>query len=103
MCLCGGLGSSPYVYRRFQEYCNDKLDGECEVLKDARPQSSVVRGACIRGLNGNTVLSKKAKRCYGVGVHRPFREGVDDEKKAYWCPAKQQKRARGYVAWFIVL
>lgn len=103
MCLCGGLGSSPYVHRRFQDFCGERLDGECEVLRDHRAWSAVVRGAAIRGLNGNTVLAKKAKICYGIAIHRKFVEGVDNEEDSFWCKAKDEKRARGYIAWFIVV
>lgn len=100
MCLCGGLGSSEYMWRRFQGYVKEKLDGKCEIFTDDRAWSAVVRGAAIRGLSGSLVLSKRAKRAYGIGIHQTFQEGVDDEADMWMCPAKG-KRARGYVSWTI--
>lgn len=98
MCLCGGLGSSEYVWRRFQQYKMEKLNGQCTIFTDRRAWSAVVRGAAIRGLTGSLVLSKKAKRAYGIGIHQAFRDRVDDEKDMVMCPVKG-KRARGYVYW----
>lgn len=96
MCLCGGLGSSEYVWKRFKEYSIAKLQGKCAIFTDSRAWSAVVRGAATRGLCGSLVLSKTAKRAYGIGIHQEFREGIDDEEDAWECPTKG-KRANGYV------
>lgn len=100
MCLCGGLGSSEYVWTRFQEYIQDRLDGNCEIFTDERAWSAVVRGAAVRGLSGSLVLSKRAKRAYGIGIHQAFRKGHDKERDAFICDIKG-KRADGYVYWVI--
>lgn len=97
MCLCGGLGSSEYVWRRFQQFAKEELQN-CSVFADARAWSAVVRGAAIRGLNGSVVLTKKAKRAYGIGIHQAFREDVDKEGDIILCPVKG-KRAKGYIYW----
>lgn len=98
LCLCGGLGSSEYVWKQFKQYVKDKLDDKCAIFTDKRAWSAVVRGAAIRGLSGSLVLSKRAKRAYGIGIHQAFREGIDDERDAELCPVKG-KRARGYLYW----
>ena len=98
ICLCGGLGSSEYVWARFREFSQEHLRGKCHIFTDGRAWSAVVRGAAIRGLSGSLVLSRKAKRCYGIGVHQEFREGVDNEEDAHYCPVKG-KRAEGYIHW----
>lgn len=100
MCFCGGLGSSEYIWRRFNEYANDKVKGGCQTFQDIRAWSAVARGAATRGLSGSLVLSKRAKRAYGIGIHQTFRDGVDDERDLEICPIKG-KRARGYVSWTI--
>lgn len=98
--LCGGLGSSTYVWKKFEEYCTGKLKGEVVLMTDDRAQSSVLRGATIRGLEGSMVLSRKARRYYGVGVHQPFREEFDNEERAFECPVGG-KRAPGYIDWAV--
>lgn len=99
ICLCGGLGNSEYVWQRFTEFCKGELQG-CELVTDPRAWSAVVRGAAVRGLDGNAVLSKRSKRAYGLGVHQAFRDGVDDEADAFECPVNG-KRARGYIDWAV--
>ena len=60
--LAGGLGTSSYVWQQFSSFCDKNLKGKCELLTDPQAWSAPVRGAAIRGQNGNLVLSKKAKR-----------------------------------------
>ncbi len=102
MCLCGGLGSSEYIWKCFREFSRKHLQLNCQIFTDHRAWSAVVRGAAIRGLSGSLVLSRKAKRCYGICVHQESREGIDDEKDAITCPVKG-KRADGYIHWPIKL
>lgn len=99
MCLCGGLGSSEYVWTRFTQYKKEKFGDKCKLHLSPRAWSAVVRGAAIRGLYGSLVLSRRAKRAYGIGIHQPFREGIDKEEDAWICPIKKDKRAGGYVFW----
>jgi hypothetical protein len=94
--LCGGLGSSEYIFMRLKELCDEYFNDRVTIVTDERAWSAVVRGAVGRGLNGSMVLSKKAKRSYGLGIHMPFREGIDDEADAFRCPIGG-KRAGGYV------
>lgn len=65
ICLCGGLGESEYVWKKFQEYIDDELQHECQLVHSDRPWSAVCRGGTIRGLEGSVVLSKKSKFWYG--------------------------------------
>lgn len=99
ICLCGGLGSSKYVWRKFSEFCQDRLP-TCDLVTDSRAWSAVVRGAAVRGLDGSAVLTKRSKRAYGIGVHQAFDADVDDEAAAFMCPVGG-KRASGYVKWQI--
>ena len=98
--LCGGLGTSEYIWTKFQEYCDESHGGAVQLVTDERAWSSVVRGACVRGLEGSIVLAKKARRCYGIEVHQPFRDGIDDEEKAFTDDVGG-KRAPGYVHWLV--
>ena len=98
--LCGGLGTSEYVWQKFSEFCQNALEGKVELVTDERAWSAVCRGAAVRGLEGSMVLSKKARRAYGISVHQAFREGIDDENEAFDCPVKG-KRAPGYMEWHL--
>jgi len=98
--LCGGLGTSEYVWKKFKEYCQIALNDKVQLVTDERAWSAVVRGAAVRGLDGSVVLSKKAKRAYGLGVHQRFREGVDNEEESFICPVGG-KRAPGYIDWVV--
>jgi hypothetical protein len=60
------------------------LNDEAEQVVDQRTWSAVVRGVAVRGLEGSMVLSKKAKKCYGIDVHQEFRMDVDEED-AFLC------------------
>lgn len=100
VCLCGGLGTSEYIWHKFGAYCKKKLGDQCELVTDERAWSAVVRGAAIRGLDGSMVLSKRAKRSYGIAVHQAFREGIDNEAKSFICPLKG-KRAEDYIDWVV--
>lgn len=98
--LCGGLGTSEYIWSEFQKYCDEALKGKVQLVTDERAWSSVVRGAAIRGLEGSMVLSKKARRGYGVEIHQSFKEGVDNEEDAF-IDEVGGKRAPGYVKWLV--
>lgn len=99
ICLCGGLGSSKYVWRKFSDFCRNRLP-TCELVTDSRAWSAVVRGATVRGLDGSAVLTKRAKRAYGIGVHQAFDDKVDNEAEAFMCSVGG-KRASGYIKWQI--
>lgn len=100
ICLCGGLGQSEYVFTEVDNFCKKKLKVSCELITDGRAWSAVVRGAAIRGLDGSMVIAKRARYCWGIGVHQAFREGIDDEEDAFECPI-EGKRAEGYVDWTV--
>ena len=101
LCLCGDLGQSEYIWHKFQQYCSERLDNECQLVTDDRAWSAVVRGAAVRGLDGSMVVAKRAKVCYGIEVHQKFREDFDSENESFDCPVKLEKRAPGYVDWVV--
>lgn len=98
--LCGGLGSSNYVWKKFEEFCNGPMAGKIMLVRPECPWTAVSVGATFRGLEGSVVLSKKARRWYGISLHQQFRDGVDDEQTSFICPIKG-KRAPGYMSWHI--
>ncbi len=94
--LCGGLGQSEYIWQKFEQFCEDFLGGQVELVTDDQAWSAIVRGAATRGLEGSMVLSKRSKRSYGIGCHQAFGEGIDKEEDAFDCPIGG-KRADHYV------
>ncbi|KAL9113436.1 MAG: hypothetical protein Q9227_002477 [Pyrenula ochraceoflavens] len=93
--LCGGLGTSKYVWEKFKSYCRVTYKDDAILQTDAHAWSAVVRGAAIRGLEGKVVKSRIARLWYGIGAHHEFREGYDNDEDAFDCPTRG-KRAHGY-------
>jgi len=67
----------------------------------SHPQSAVVRGAALRGLEGIAPRMKRARRHYGIGISLPFREGTDPEKLAYFDELYNAKFCQGRLQWLI--
>ena len=71
--LVGGFGESPYLRQKIKK--EFELN-ELIVLIPKRPLVSVVRGACMFGLNPFSITSRIAKKTYGISTL-----GIFDEKK----------------------
>jgi molecular chaperone DnaK (HSP70) len=77
--MVGGFSESPYlkaeIKKRFE---NENLS----ILVPRRPQVSVIRGACMYGLNPRTITSRIAKKTYGINTLTTFdHERHPEEKK----------------------
>lgn len=77
--MVGGFSESPYlkteIKKRFEK---DSIS----VLVPRRPQVSVIRGACMYGLNPRTITSRIAKKTYGINTLTTFDpERHPEEKK----------------------
>jgi molecular chaperone DnaK (HSP70) len=77
--MVGGFSESPFlkgeIKRRFE---NESLT----VLAPRRPQVSVIRGACMYGLNPRSITSRIAKKTYGINTLTTFDpERHPEEKK----------------------
>ncbi|KAG0311166.1 Heat shock 70 kDa protein 12A [Dissophora globulifera] len=75
--MVGGFGSSAYLLDRVKQEFHDVVR---TISAPYKPEVAVVCGAVYVGLNPKTVTARVTRRCYGVGVHVPFQEGVDPEK-----------------------
>lgn len=114
---CGGLGGSPYMWKKFEEYVADKP--EIKLIQPDRPYvaledvcgfgnrvltgirwSTISRGAALRGFQSSMVASRRCRRHYGISLHHQFKEGIDKEETSFICPF-YGKRAPGYMNWFI--
>ena len=76
--MVGGFSESPFlksqILGRFE---SDKL----QVLVPRRPQISVVRGACLYGLNPRSITSRIAKKTYGINTLTVFDEELHPASK----------------------
>lgn len=76
--MVGGFSESPYlkseIIKRFE---TDMI----QVLVPRRPQISVIRGACMFGLNPRSITSRIAKRTYGINTLTTFDPDKHPEEK----------------------
>jgi len=67
--MVGGFSESPFlkleIKKRFE---NEKL----QILVPKRPQVSVIRGACMFGLNPRSINSRISKKTYGINTLTTF-------------------------------
>lgn len=92
----GGFGASQALFNKLQEFADERKD-----LKLVRPDdgwAAIALGACMKGLDTNFIKSFKCRKHYGISVHSPFREGIDNEENAFDCPVTG-KRATGNCKW----
>jgi hypothetical protein len=75
--VVGGFSNSPYLMKRIKE----RFEGQvAKVFRPSNPGSAVCQGAVSLGFNGKTVLSRVARKTYGLKVSRKFEPGVDPEE-----------------------
>ncbi|KAF7932504.1 uncharacterized protein EAE98_003803 [Botrytis deweyae] len=98
--LVGGFGESPYLNKKLKAWC--KRNGNINLMCPLHPQSAVVRGAALRGLEGIAPRVKQARRHYGVCLDKTFREGIDPEEDSYIDSWGDTKRCRGRMEWLIL-
>ena len=77
--LVGGFSESPFLKAEIKKkFENDEI----KVLAPKRPQVSVIRGACMFGLNPRLITSRIAKKTYGINTLTTFDpERHPEEKK----------------------
>ena len=77
--MVGGFSESPYLKKEIR---NTFENNGITVLTPSRPQVSVIRGACMFGLNPRLITSRIAKKTYGINTLTTFDpERHPEEKK----------------------
>ncbi|THY77779.1 hypothetical protein D6C86_07246 [Aureobasidium pullulans] len=116
--LVGGFGQSNYLYKclkqRFADedrppsYTSsvDEVATQSEgsrfiVLQPDNPWTAVVRGAVMSGLQNDLVISRKARRFYGVVIVETWDANKHSLKNKYWCSVYHEWRARNQITWCI--
>ncbi|KZN90257.1 Heat shock 70 kDa protein [Penicillium chrysogenum] len=96
--LVGGLGASGYLYKRLQA----ASDG-IQIMHPPNAWSAVVRGAVIRGQEGNQVESRIARCNYGIELRIPFdskKHRADEDLE--WCPYEEKWKLNRRMRWYIL-
>ncbi|PLB55168.1 actin-like ATPase domain-containing protein [Aspergillus steynii IBT 23096] len=93
--LVGGFGSSPCLFNRLK-----KGHPTARILQPQDAWSAVVRGAVHRGLQGNQVESRIARRHYGATCGVPWLPKVHSTQNRYWDDVEELNLATE-MRWFI--
>lgn len=67
--MVGGFSESPYLKVNIKS--KFEVDG-LSILVPKRPQVSVIRGACMFGLNPRSITSRISKKTYGINTLTTF-------------------------------
>lgn len=76
--MVGGFSESPYL----KSVIKDSFEKEdLHILVPRRPQVSVIRGACMFGLNPRSITSRISKKTYGINTLTTFDPEKHPEEK----------------------
>jgi hypothetical protein len=76
--MVGGFSESPYL----KAIIKDTFEKEdLHILVPRRPQVSVIRGACMFGLNPRSITSRISKKTYGINTLTTFDPEKHPEEK----------------------
>lgn len=118
--LVGGFGQSDYLYRRLKSHftsaapppyserpthanalSNAGDNTSIEVMQPMYAWTAVVRGAVLRGLEGNMVISRKARMHYGTSYATVFDEDKHSVSERYWSPLWERWMVSDRMQWHI--
>ncbi|KAK4186086.1 hypothetical protein QBC35DRAFT_388027 [Podospora australis] len=116
--LVGGFGQSDYLYRKLKNHftsaapppyserpTNANIDlrerPSVEVMQPVYAWTAVVRGAVLRGLEGNMVISRKARMHYGTSYATVYDEEKHSVNERYWSPLWERWMVSDRMQWHI--
>jgi hypothetical protein len=121
--LVGGFGQSNYLYRRLKsrfasaapppytprpthmtsvpQQSGGGEDGSIEVMQPVYAWTAVVRGAVLRGLEGNMVISRKSRMHYGTSYATVYDEDKHAVSERYWSPLWERWMVSDRMQWHI--
>lgn len=114
--LVGGFGQSDYLYRRLKghftsaapppyterpTHSNIDVGPSIEVMQPVYAWTAVVRGAVLRGLEGNMVISRKARMHYGTSYATVYDEEKHSVSERYWSPLWERWMVSDRMQWHI--
>ncbi|KAG4280360.1 hypothetical protein FPRO06_11693 [Fusarium proliferatum] len=117
--LVGGFGQSDYLYRRLKNHFTSAAPppyserpthananstqeaGSIEVMQPVYAWTAVVRGAVLRGLEGNMVISRKSRMHYGTSYATVYDEDKHSVSERYWSPLWERWMVSDRMQWHI--
>lgn len=116
--LVGGFGQSDYLYRRLKGHFSSAAPppyserpthmtvtpqehSSIEVMQPVYAWTAVVRGAVLRGLEGNMVISRKSRMHYGTSYATVFDESKHAVSERYWSPLWERWMVSDRMQWHI--
>ncbi|KAG6038533.1 hypothetical protein E4U41_004101 [Claviceps citrina] len=118
--LVGGFGQSDYLYRRLKAHFSRSAapppyserpthaharatqdHGSIEVMQPVYAWTAVVRGAVLRGLEGNMVVSRKSRMHYGTSYATAYDEEKHSVGERYWSPLWERWMVSDRMQWHI--
>lgn len=118
--LVGGFGQSDYLYRRLKAHFTSAApppyterpthtssaasfdsSNNIEVMQPVYAWTAVVRGAVLRGLEGNMVISRKARMHYGTSYATVYDEEKHTVNERYWSPLWERWMVSDRMQWHI--
>jgi len=90
----------PYTERPTHSIPNDPLQ-PVEVMHPMYAWTAVVRGAVIRGLEGDMVISRRSRWHYGTSYATVFDENKHPVKDRYWSPLWERWMVSDRMQWHI--
>ncbi|KAF2171506.1 hypothetical protein M409DRAFT_18620 [Zasmidium cellare ATCC 36951] len=97
--LVGGFGEFFHLHERVTAWCREHGIGP--VVSPEHPETAIVRGAALRGLQGAILYERRSNRHYGFLVSMPSREGIDPSSAAVFDNLTGNKTCSGRMQWFI--
>ncbi|KAI7306299.1 actin-like ATPase domain-containing protein [Hortaea werneckii] len=99
--LVGGFGRSEFLATCLRKRFTER-EPCIEVLQPVHAWTAVVRGAVLRGLEGQElVLSRKARRHYGTSHTEQFDSSIHSDHLRFWDDLDRCWRADNQMTWFI--
>ena len=80
--MVGGFSESPFLKQEVKQAFETQT---IQVLVPRRPQVSVLRGACLFGINPRSITSRIAKKTYGINTLTTFDADRHPETKKVTC------------------
>ncbi|KAI0479249.1 actin-like ATPase domain-containing protein [Xylariaceae sp. FL0804] len=124
--LVGGFGQSEFLYKRLKSHFTSGAPppyserpthalvssraaggpgplegGSIEVMQPVYAWTAVVRGAVLRGLEGNMVVSRRARMHYGTSYATVYDEDRHSVTERYWSPLWERWMVSDRMQWHI--
>ncbi|KAH3975901.1 hypothetical protein HBH98_042340 [Parastagonospora nodorum] len=99
--MVGGFAESPYMYEKIKSFA--EAHG-IQAIRPAFAWSAVVRGAAVKGLDGDgrvPIQNRKCRRNYGTDCNTTFEAGKHRESDSYVSTYTGVKRAINQMTWLL--